>query len=116
MGSVHGSAQRGGMTATVAGCIGTARPPAAAPGSLPEEGPCAGGCDACDAAKDGGGAAALERDVTDEARLLLAGLDAIRVRVFVGVCVWALAKPACRARMLQLLAPLHCQSVHSCQR
>ena len=71
--------------------------PALLPGSLPESGPCAGGCDACDAAREaaegggaGGGAAALERDVTDEARLLLAAVEAIRVR--------ALWPGGCRAK------------------
>lgn len=52
------------------------------PGSLPEAGPCAGGCDACDAAAAAaeGGGGALERDVTGEARLLLAAIESIRVR------------------------------------
>ncbi|KAI8474666.1 MAG: hypothetical protein J3K34DRAFT_517981 [Monoraphidium minutum] len=48
------------------------------PGSLPEDGPCEGGCDACDRAARGGAGGAAERDVTREARLLLAGLEGIR--------------------------------------
>jgi hypothetical protein len=55
-------------------------PPHKTAGSLPEDGPCAGGCDACDRAAAGGPAAAA-RDITKEARQLLAGMEALKVRM-----------------------------------
>jgi hypothetical protein len=54
-------------------------------GSLPDAGPCAGGCDACDRARHAGAGGIQERDVTNEARLLLAAMEALKVR-FGGVC------------------------------